>query len=75
LAYHRKKVEIMEAPRSGKFYGKVGCLRLWPSYIGEKGRTLGKTYGIKARCYWESREHVENKGKNENNDPTTKAAA
>jgi hypothetical protein len=21
--------------------------------MGEKGRTLGKTYGIKARCYWE----------------------
>jgi len=23
------------------------------SYIGEGGRTLGRTYGIKARCYWE----------------------
>jgi hypothetical protein len=22
-------------------------------YVGEKGRTLGKTYGIKTRCYWE----------------------
>jgi len=29
------------------------CLPLLPTYIGEKGRTLGKTYGIKARCYWE----------------------
>ncbi len=29
------------------------CLPLWPIYIGEKGRTLSKTYGIKARCYWE----------------------
>jgi len=29
------------------------CLPLWPTYIGEKGRTLGKTYGIKARCDWE----------------------
>jgi hypothetical protein len=37
-------------------------------YEGEKGRTLGKTYGIKARCYWEHpwgtprelREHIEN---------------
>jgi hypothetical protein len=28
-------------------------LPLWPSYIGEKGRTLGKTYGIKERCYLE----------------------
>jgi hypothetical protein len=26
---------------------------LWPTYIGEKGRTLCKTYGIKTRCYWE----------------------
>jgi predicted adenine nucleotide alpha hydrolase (AANH) superfamily ATPase len=43
-------------------------LFLWPRYIGEKGRTLGKTYGIKPRCYWEHpwgthwepREHIEN---------------
>jgi len=40
----------------------------WPTYIGEKGRTLGKTYGIRARCDWEHpwgthREPVENKGK------------
>jgi hypothetical protein len=33
--------------------GKMNCIPLWPTYIGEKGRTLGKTYGIKARCYWE----------------------
>jgi len=26
---------------------------LWCTYVGEKGRTLGKTYGIKARCCWE----------------------
>jgi len=32
-------------------------LPLWPTYIGEKGRTLGKTYGIKARCY---QEHIGN---------------
>jgi hypothetical protein len=38
----------MEAP-----YGKMKCLPLWPTYIGEKGRTLGKTFGIKARCDWE----------------------
>jgi hypothetical protein len=29
------------------------CLPLWPTYIGENGRTLGKTHGIKVRCYWE----------------------
>jgi hypothetical protein len=40
----------------------------WPTSIGEKGRTLGKTYSIKVRCYWEQalgthwepREHNEN---------------
>jgi hypothetical protein len=40
-----------------------------PTYMGEKGRTLGKTYGIKVRCYWEHlwgtqhwepREHIGN---------------
>jgi hypothetical protein len=44
------------------------CLPLLPTYIGEKGRTLGKTYGIKARCCWghpwgtngEPREHMGN---------------
>jgi hypothetical protein len=36
-----------------EFYGKMNCLPLWPSYIGEKGRTLGKKYGIKVRSYWE----------------------
>jgi hypothetical protein len=44
------------------------CIPLWPTYIDEKGRTLGKTYGFKARCYWkhpwgthwEPREHIEN---------------
>jgi hypothetical protein len=50
----KKKVETMEVPKiEERFYGKMKCLSLWPTYIGEKGRTLGKTYGIKARCYWE----------------------
>jgi len=39
-------------------------LFLWPTHIGEKGRTLGKTYGVTARCYrehpWASREHIGN---------------
>jgi hypothetical protein len=43
----------MEVPQNRRFYGKLKCLFLWPTYIGEKWRTLGKTYGIKARCYWE----------------------
>ncbi len=48
-----KKVETMEAPQNRRFYEKMECLPLWPTYIGEKRRTLGRTYGIKARCYWE----------------------
>jgi hypothetical protein len=42
----------MKAPQNRRFYGKMKCLPLWPTYIGEKGRTLGKTYEMKARCYW-----------------------
>jgi len=65
---HCKKIETIEDPQNRRFYGMMKCLPLWPTYIGEKGRTLGKTYGIKARCYWEHpwethwepREHVEN---------------
>jgi hypothetical protein len=55
LAHHKKeKVETMEAPHNRRFYGKMKCLLLlWPTYIGEKWRTLGKTYAIKVRCYWE----------------------
>jgi len=64
----QKKVESMEVSQSRRFYRKMQCLPLWPTYIGEKGRTLGKTYGIKAKCYWEHlwgthwepREHIEN---------------
>jgi len=33
------------------------CLLLCPNYIGEKGRTLGKTYGMKGMCY---QEHIGN---------------
>jgi hypothetical protein len=51
--HHKKKVETMDAPQNKRFYGKMECLPLWPTYLGEKGRTLGKTYGIKTRCYWE----------------------
>jgi hypothetical protein len=43
----------MEGPPNRRFYGKMECLPRSPTYIGEKGRTLGKTSGIKARCYWE----------------------
>jgi len=53
LAHHRKKLKIQRLPKNRRFHGKMECLPLWPTYIGEKGKTLGKTYGIKARCYWE----------------------
>jgi hypothetical protein len=43
IAKKKKKVETMEAPQNRRFYGKMECRALWPSYIGEKGRILGKT--------------------------------
>jgi len=48
LAYHKpkKKVETIEARQNRRFDGKMGSLALWPTYIGEKGRTLGKTLHI-----------------------------
>jgi hypothetical protein len=42
-----KKVEIVDVPQNGRIYGKMECLPLWLTYIGVKGRTLGKTCGIK----------------------------
>jgi hypothetical protein len=68
LGHSQKKVETMEAPQNRRFYWKMGCLSFWPTYIGDKGRTLGKTCGIKARYYWqhpwgthwEPREHIGN---------------
>jgi hypothetical protein len=47
----QKRLEFSEAPQDRRFYGKIEWLPLWPRYIGVKGRTLGKTYGIKVRCY------------------------
>jgi len=52
LAHSKKKLKLWRLPHR-RFYGKMECLPLWPTYIGAKGRTLGKTFGIKARCYWE----------------------
>ncbi len=49
----QKKVETVKAPQNKRLYGKMECLPLWPNYIGEKGRTLGKTYRTKVKCYWE----------------------
>jgi len=46
----QKKLKLWRLP---KIEDSMKCLPLWPTYIGEKGRTSGKTYGIKARCDWE----------------------
>jgi hypothetical protein len=35
-----KKVETMEAPQNRGFNGKMECLPLWPTYIGEKGHEI-----------------------------------
>jgi hypothetical protein len=53
VSLQKGKLKLWRFPKNRRFYGKMECLSLWPTYVGEKGRTLGKTYGIKARCYWE----------------------
>jgi hypothetical protein len=40
------------------FYSLMCSCSLWPTYIGEKGRTLANTYGIKASCYREPLGHT-----------------
>jgi hypothetical protein len=60
LAHYKKKVETMESPQNRRFCGKMKFLTPWPTYIGVKGRTLGKIYGIKGRCYWKLRERIGN---------------
>jgi hypothetical protein len=43
-----KKIETMEADQNRRSYGKIKCLPIWLTSIGEKGRTLGITYmGLK----------------------------
>jgi len=47
----KQKLRLWRLPQDKRFY--IGSAHLQPTYIGEKGRTLGKTYGIKVRCYQE----------------------
>jgi len=42
-----KKVETVEAPQNTRFYGKMECLPLWPTYIGEKGGLWAKHMRLK----------------------------
>jgi len=53
LAHHKKKLKLWRLPKIKDSLERWSASPLWPIYIGEKGRTLGKTYGIKGRCYWE----------------------
>jgi hypothetical protein len=64
----KKKVRLWRVPKIEDSTERYWVPALWPHYVGEKARTLDKTYGIKARCYWEHpwgthwelREHIEN---------------
>jgi hypothetical protein len=69
-----KKVETIKAPQIEDSMERWSVSPFGPTYMGEKGRTLGKTQGIKARYYrehpWETHrklnEHIGNKGKMKN---------
>jgi len=37
----------MEAPQNRRFYGKMECLSLWPTYIGERGGLCSKHMRLK----------------------------
>jgi hypothetical protein len=51
LPITKKSLNYGGSPQNRRFYGKMKCLPLWPSYIGEKGRNFGqKTYGIKSEA-------------------------
>jgi hypothetical protein len=38
----KKKFKIVKNPKNRIFYGKMECLPLWPTYIGEKGEDFGQ---------------------------------
>jgi len=46
---HSKKIETIEAPQNKRFYGKLECLLLWLTYVGEKrrGGLWAKHMGLK----------------------------
>jgi len=48
-----KKKKLWKLPKLENFMERWSASPFWPTYTGEKGRTLGKTYGINVRCYWE----------------------
>jgi len=42
----KKRLKLHSLPQNRRFYGETEGLPPWPTYIGEQGRTLGKTYLI-----------------------------
>jgi hypothetical protein len=51
----------MEAPQNRRFYGKMECLSLWPTYIGQKGGLWPKHMGLKLGAIGNTlEEHIEN---------------
>jgi len=38
----KKKLKLGKLPKYRRFYGKMECLTLWPTYIGEKGEDFGQ---------------------------------
>jgi hypothetical protein len=49
----KKKLELWRLLKIEDSMERWSASPFGPTYIGEKGRTLGKRNGIKARCYWE----------------------
>jgi hypothetical protein len=58
----KKKVENKETPPNRRFYGKMECFPLGPTYVGEKGRTFGaKHMELKGGAIGNTlREHIGN---------------
>ncbi len=53
LALAKKKLKLWRFTKIENSMDRWSASPLWPTDICEKGRTLSKTYGIKARCDWE----------------------
>ncbi len=63
LSNHKTKLKLSRLPKIKAFMERLECLTLWPTYVREKGRTLGKTYGIKASATGTTLgEHIGNLG-------------
>jgi len=45
LAHHNKKVKLSRLPKIDFYLERWSASPFWPTYLGEKGRTLGKIYG------------------------------